>query len=47
MNNFIERNNLEVGKTAFFLCDLQEKFKPSIDHFDDIVEVARRLVYIK
>lgn len=35
---------LNVGETAFFLCDLQERFKPAIDHFTEIVEVAKRLV---
>lgn len=35
---------LNVGATAFFACDLQEKFKPAINHFAEIVEVARRLV---
>lgn len=35
---------LNINETAFFLCDLQEKFKPAIDHFDEIVEVGKRLV---
>ena len=35
---------LNIGNTAFFLCDIQEKFKPAIDHFDEIVEVSKRLV---
>ena len=45
MSNFVESQNLEASKTAFFLCDMQEKFKPAIEYFDAIVEVARRLVY--
>lgn len=39
-----ESQRLGAGETAFFLCDLQEKFKPAIDHFTEIVEVAKRLV---
>lgn len=38
-----------VGKlvqknTAFFLCDIQEKFRPSIKYFSEIVVVAQRLL---
>lgn len=44
MNTIAQRNNLELSKTAFFLCDIQEKFEPAIENFTDIVEVAKRLV---
>ena len=33
-----------LGKTAFFLCDMQEKFRPVIDHFKEIIEVQKRLI---
>ena len=42
----LENNTLHVGKTAFFLCDMQEKFRPAIDHFKEIVEVSRRMVLV-
>eukprot|EP00794_Sanderia_malayensis_P019487 gene19487-21412_t len=39
----------KVGKvfadtTAFFLCDMQEKFRPTIKYFPEIITVAKRLV---
>lgn len=30
--------------TAFFLCDMQEKFRPTIRYFPEIATVANRLV---
>lgn len=30
--------------TAFFLCDMQEKFRPSIRYFPEIITVAKRMV---
>ncbi len=39
-----QKNNLNQSTTAFFLCDMQERFKPAIDNFAGITEVARRLV---
>ena len=39
--------NIDPTKTVFMLCDMQEKFRPSILHFTEIVEVAERLVTIK
>lgn len=36
--------NIRIGETAFFLCDMQEKFKPAIKYFSEILEVARRMV---
>ncbi|KAL8566402.1 Isochorismatase domain-containing protein 1 [Nucella lapillus] len=35
--------DLKLDKTVFFLCDMQERFKPAIKYFDDIVKVAKRL----
>ncbi|XP_076452422.1 isochorismatase domain-containing protein 1-like [Babylonia areolata] len=36
--------DLKVDKTVFFLCDMQERFRPAIKYFDDILEVAKRLI---
>ncbi|CAH1788071.1 unnamed protein product [Owenia fusiformis] len=36
--------NLILDKTSFFCCDIQEKFRPVIKYFDDIVLVSKRLV---
>ncbi|CAD5116295.1 DgyrCDS5201 [Dimorphilus gyrociliatus] len=36
--------NVKSGKTVFFLCDMQERFRTAIKHFNDILEVSRRLV---
>lgn len=32
------------GKTALFMCDLQEKFRPAMFHFTDVVSNAKKLV---
>lgn len=44
MSSITERNNLDTSKTAFLLCDLQEKFQAAIFKFNEIVEIASRLV---
>ncbi|KAK3606497.1 hypothetical protein CHS0354_041448 [Potamilus streckersoni] len=36
--------NLAADKTVFFCCDMQEKFRPAIAYFSDIVTCAGRLV---
>lgn len=36
--------NLESAKCALFLCDMQEKFRPAIKYFDEILKIAKRLV---
>ena len=41
-----ERNNLDLSKTAFLLCDIQDKFQNAIFKFNEIVEVSKRLVKI-
>lgn len=35
---------LDIGKTVFFLCDIQEKFRASIQYFPEILVVAQRLI---
>ncbi|XP_050358962.1 isochorismatase domain-containing protein 1-like [Nymphalis io] len=35
---------LEAKKTAFFLCDVQEKFRPQIKHFGEVVAVANKML---
>ncbi len=44
MFDMAQKNNLNQSTTAFFLCDMQERFKPAIDNFAGITEVAKRLV---
>ncbi|XP_077993695.1 isochorismatase domain-containing protein 1-like [Glandiceps talaboti] len=36
--------NLSIETTALFVCDIQEKFRPHIKHFADILSVSQRLV---
>ncbi|KAH3886432.1 isochorismatase domain-containing protein 1-like [Dreissena polymorpha] len=36
--------NLVSNKTVFFCCDLQERFRDAILHFQDILVVANRLL---
>ena len=35
---------LNPKTTALFLCDMQEKFRPNIQHFDEIVATSARLL---
>lgn len=35
---------LPIDKTAVFLCDLQEKFRPAMLHFSEVVSNAKKLV---
>ncbi|KAK7788883.1 hypothetical protein R5R35_013449 [Gryllus longicercus] len=43
-SSLIKYGLLPQKGTAFFLCDLQEKFRPAMLHFDQIVEVSNKLV---
>ncbi|XP_002735417.1 isochorismatase domain-containing protein 1-like [Saccoglossus kowalevskii] len=36
--------NLSIENTAIFLCDMQEKFRPHIKYFNDILTVSQRVV---
>ncbi|KAK7120052.1 hypothetical protein R3I94_020165 [Phoxinus phoxinus] len=36
--------NLSPASTAFFCCDMQERFRPAIKYFGDIISVGQRLL---
>lgn len=36
--------NLSPDATAFLCCDMQERFRPAVKYFDDIVFVGQRLI---
>ncbi|XP_048384331.1 isochorismatase domain-containing protein 1 [Stegostoma tigrinum] len=36
--------NLVTSSTVFFCCDMQERFRPAIKYFGDIISVGQRLV---
>lgn len=36
--------NLTPASTVFFCCDMQERFRPAIKYFGDIISVGQRLV---
>lgn len=36
--------SLSCDTSALFLCDLQEKFRPAIQYFPQIVETSNRLL---
>lgn len=42
--SLIKYGQLPEKRTAFFLCDIQEKFRPALSHFEQIVEAAKKLV---
>uniref|UniRef100_A0A0K0F5H6 Isochorismatase domain-containing protein n=1 Tax=Strongyloides venezuelensis TaxID=75913 RepID=A0A0K0F5H6_STRVS len=41
-NNSLSLINIETS--ILFVCDVQEKFRPSISHFNEIVTVIQRLI---
>ncbi|KAJ8338717.1 hypothetical protein SKAU_G00355030 [Synaphobranchus kaupii] len=36
--------NLSTSTTVFFCCDMQERFRPAIKYFGDIISVGQRLL---
>lgn len=42
--NVFKLGALEAPKTAFLLCDIQEKFRPHIKYFGEVVKVANKMV---
>lgn len=47
LGNIVEA--LQIGKvpvenTAIFMCDLQEKFRPAMLHFVEVIANAKKLV---
>nr|KAG5694281.1 hypothetical protein BaRGS_031999 [Batillaria attramentaria] len=44
MASQLRLGDIKLDQTVFFMCDMQEKFRPAIKFFPDIVEVAKRLV---
>ena len=40
----VRLGKLSAETTAFFLCDMQEKFRPTIRYFPEIITVAKWLV---
>ena len=40
----LKRNRLSIDKTMFFCCDMQERVKPAIFKFNEILRVSKRLV---
>lgn len=37
--------SLTPDTTAFLCCDMQERFRPAIKYFDDIISVGQRLIH--
>ena len=44
MEKTLKMGKMPEGKTALFMCDLQEKFRPAMFHFSDVVSNAKKLV---
>lgn len=42
--NILKLGALEAQRTAFLLCDVQEKFRPHVKHFSEVVKVANKMV---
>ncbi|XP_055488816.1 isochorismatase domain-containing protein 1 isoform X2 [Leucoraja erinacea] len=38
--------NLVASSTVFFCCDMQERFRPAIKYFGDIISVGQRLTHV-
>ncbi|VDP50638.1 unnamed protein product [Schistosoma margrebowiei] len=44
MSGISRVGKLLLPRTALLLCDIQEKFRPTISHFDAIVETSSRML---
>jgi hypothetical protein len=44
LEQILENNNIDKQSTALFLCDMQEKFRPAIFKFEEIIQTCSRLV---
>lgn len=44
MNHLIKYGFLPEKQTVFLLCDMQERFRPIISHFEEIAHNCSRLV---
>ncbi|XP_013183509.1 isochorismatase domain-containing protein 1 isoform X2 [Amyelois transitella] len=42
--NILKLGALEAPRTAFFLCDIQETFRPHVKHFGEVVKVANKML---
>ncbi|XP_048002024.1 isochorismatase domain-containing protein 1-like isoform X2 [Leguminivora glycinivorella] len=42
--NIVKLGALEAQRTAFFLCDIQETFRPHVKHFGEVVKVANKMM---
>lgn len=40
----LKLGNIKPENAIFFLCDIQEKFRPVIKYFKEILEIAEKLV---
>ncbi|XP_062512175.1 isochorismatase domain-containing protein 1-like [Corticium candelabrum] len=40
----VRLGRIAIGNSVFFLCDMQEKFRPMIRYFPEIITVAQRMV---
>lgn len=45
--SLIKYGHLPEKRTVFFLCDIQEKFRPALSHFEHILEAANKLVWLR
>ena len=46
MSNLIKFGYLPAKQSVFLLCDLQEKFRPIVSYFKEVLHGASRLVSI-
>lgn len=40
----LKLGNIKPENAIFFMCDIQEKFRPVIKYFKEILEIAEKLV---